>query len=390
MKKCYGIAADIGTAVIRLSLADLQEKIVVGTVSVPNGQNIYGADILTRIEYCTENEEHRQQMKEAVLASIREGTELLKDCFCHGGTETGEIFKTERAAIAGNTAMTYFLLGLDPACLVRAPFEIPIHAWSHMSGEAAGLPAAEDAYVFPCPANYFGGDLVSGIYAADFDREKDGSALFDLGVNSELVIKSGDTFFGGSCAAGPAYEVNTEDGSVPGSSIVSLIAELLEKDALNRRGRLQKGKDERITEVVSPLTGRTTAALKMQEGSLLMQAEIGRIMQSKASTAAMVEYMCEKAGITPESIEKLIMTGTLGNHLDPAKAVRIGMFPDIREECAVTKEDLSLRGAEKLLLAADPAEEEENIAKLMSKVRYVQLREVEDYVELMVPHLFFD
>ena len=380
----YGIAADIGTSRIRLSLAELETKEVIGNVSVRNLQEAYGTDVLSRIEGGLKNDEVRQQLKETVLDSVREGIGLLEAQMRSAGP-----LQAEKTVIAGNTAMIYLLLGLDPSCIVKAPFVIPEHAWPHLDGSAVGHPQAGQIFLFPCPANYFGGDLVSGIYAADLAAEEDGTALFDIGINSELVIKMGDAFLGGSCAAGPAYEVRTEeDGVLPGSTAVSLMAELVEKEALNRRGRLQKGKDARITEYVSPLTGRPSAALRLADGGLVTQAAIGNLLQSKASTATMIEYMCETAEREPEDLKKLMITGDLGTNLDPAAAAAIGMLPALSEEKIVRVENASLRGAEKLLLAENAGAEEEKILALAEKIRYVQLREVEDYLEMMVPHLY--
>ncbi|MBE5997460.1 MAG: DUF4445 domain-containing protein [Lachnospiraceae bacterium] len=391
----YGLAADLGTSRIRLSLADLDEEKILGTVCVRNREEVFGEDVLTRIEYASSGEENRLKMREACLSSLREGVELLCKQVLRGREEGQDdpLLYAERVVIAGNTAMTYLALGLDPSPLVKAPFEIPEHTWPSRSGAETGLPFAEEVFFFPCPANYLGGDLVSGIYALGLENEEDGTALFDLGINSELVIKNGDVLYAGSCAAGPAYEIKTQgdDGgeTLTGSETVALMAELLENGALNRRGRLQKEKDERITEVLSPLTGRNVLALRWKDGGLIPQSAIGTFLQSKASTATMIEYMCGIAGVEEDDLKKWILTGIFGNNLDPKAAASLGMIPESAPEKVLQTENLSLKGAEKLLLADDFSAEEAGILRINDRIRYVQLREVEDYLEMMVPHLFF-
>ena len=397
MKKRYSLAADIGTKWIDMALVDENNRSVVRRISVRNAQNQYGNDVLARIEYCGGGEEQREKMRKVLLDSMEEGMKELLNGIIPGtkilsgiipGTElsglsekgfTIDMEKTEksfcqpdcrpedekvdflkelqsefdRIVLTGNTTMIYIFLGLDPSPITRPPFEIPFHEWD----------CGGNIFIFPCPENYLGGDILSGLFALHFDQMEEGTAYFDLGVNSELVIRSGDRLLCGSCAAGPAYEAEltaceaelTGSGTgtadspekeyscdrevLNGTEVITLLSELYEKGALNRRGRLQKEKDDRIIEMINPGNGRKSAAVMVKDTGLidsdsgekcLSQAAIGNFLQSKASTATMIEYMCEKAGTNPEELRKIIVTGRFGENLSVQDAVQIGMLPNVK------------------------------------------------------------
>ena len=219
-------------------------------------------------------------------------------------------------------------------------------------------------------------DALCAILSTGLHRMDRGSMLLDLGVNAELVISDGQTLFAGSCAAGCALG----SGAYCASELTRTVAALAGEGLLNARGRLQKNKDPRIREYEKPDAARPVLAFDAGD-KLLYQSDLAAFIQSKASVATMIDYMLEAAGLEKEEIGTFYLSGALGNALDPASAVRTGLLPDHRFE---TKKDAVLEGAG--LLLTDPAARQE-ITEIFDRIRYVQLHEVEDYLELMLPHL---
>ena len=66
----YGLAADYGSTTIVMQLVDMNSGEIVAQASEPNGQGIYGSDILTRITYTLQSEDHMEDMQRATVESI--------------------------------------------------------------------------------------------------------------------------------------------------------------------------------------------------------------------------------------------------------------------------------------------------------------------------------
>ena len=61
-KVLYGLAVDYGSTAIIMQMIDLNSGKVISEEKEENGQIQYGTDILTRIIYSLENEEHRKEL----------------------------------------------------------------------------------------------------------------------------------------------------------------------------------------------------------------------------------------------------------------------------------------------------------------------------------------
>lgn len=368
----YGLAIDYGTDRIRIELVDRENGRPVTRVDCANRLAAFGPDILTRITACEEGEETRQAIFDAATAALAEALDRLPEV---GGFDVRGL----PAVIAANATHMYLLLRRDPGCIARPPYEIPLHAPESEDVAAAGLPLTGHVYFAPCLANYLGGDTVCAVLAARLHRMPDGSALLDLGANAELVIAKGDTLWAGSCAAGCALG----SGGFTGSELAGIVAGFHRERLLNRRGRLQKGADRRITEVLLEGSSRPMAAVAFG-GKTLFQSDIASFMQAKASVATMIDYMLEKAELTADELKSFTLTGALGCALDIDAAITTGLLPNMTGGTYSTMTDTVLTGARMLLLDPDKRAE---VVEICRRLRYVQLREVEDYLELMLPHL---
>ena len=80
----------------------------------------------------------------------------------------------------------------------------------------------------------------------------------------------------------------------------------------------------------------------------------------------------------------MTLTGRFGAALDPQDAADTGLLPLSDQTVIKKQEHAALDGAVMLLL--DPHGFAE-LDLIYGKLRYVQLREVEDYLELMLPNL---
>ena len=62
-----------------------------------------------------------------------------------------------------------------------------------------------EVQILPGISAYVGGDIVSGLFACDFDRKEEVCMLIDLGTNGEMAIGNKDRILVTSTAAGPAF-----------------------------------------------------------------------------------------------------------------------------------------------------------------------------------------
>jgi len=258
-----GAAVDIGTTTVVLYLVDLATGEIINTQSGMNKQRIFGADVISRVEYTTVHEDGLNQLSDTILTQI--DTYLRQACR-EAEREIGEL---REIAIACNTVMAHILTGLPPKTIAVAPFT-PISLFGKcFSAASLGLHVSPDVsvYVSPCIAGYVGGDITAGLFASGAYMA-DGTCLYlDIGTNGEIALGNRAGFLCCATAAGPAFEgaeiacgssgvtgaissVRFSDGAVGyqvigggvptgicGSGLVDTLAMLLKLGAVDETGR---------------------------------------------------------------------------------------------------------------------------------------------------------
>jgi uncharacterized 2Fe-2S/4Fe-4S cluster protein (DUF4445 family) len=405
--RLYALAVDIGTTTVVLQFIDLRSGRLLEEVSVENPQIQHGADVLTRIQFAAE---------EGGLARLQN---LVRDCINHNlarlcrrhGVEPEWI---HAAAIAGNTIMTHFLLGLNPYYIRREPYIPVINRPGMIRASELGLNLNPCAYVFVFPniGSYFGGDLISGILSSGIYNNKETSLLVDIGTNAEVVLGNTDWLLACAGAAGPALEggvvqmgMRAGDGAIDhmrinpqtlepeysvmgegrprglcGSAIIDLTAELFMRGIIDMRGTFRpergahlKETDEGLSYVVVP--GNQTAHGR---DITVSQVDIDILLRSKAAMYTILKTVIAEVGVTFEDIDRFYMAGTFGTYIQPCNAVILGMVPDIPMEKFVALGNSSVRGAYLMLINEGLRKDIETICERLT------------YLELNVNQLFMN
>jgi predicted metal-binding protein len=78
-------------------------------------------------------------------------------------------------------------------------------------------------------------------------------------------------------------------------------------------------------------SGRLKETYYFTDKVFLNQKDIRELQLAKAAIAAGIEILCERRGVRPEQIDRLLIAGAFGNYLDPASACAIGMLPPALE-----------------------------------------------------------
>ncbi|QCQ22896.1 ASKHA domain-containing protein [Desulfoglaeba alkanexedens] len=395
-----GFALDCGTSRLAFYLVDLASGKRLAERSVPNPQIPFGEDILSRI----------------VKARRRDGLEALQRCLINACNETTAALLSEQGrspsdvyafTVAGNTTMSHFFLGLDPANLCREPYIPVANHFPFYRAADLGLAIHPRAlvYVFPNVGAYFGGDLIAGIVACGLHHREDLSMLVDVGTNAEVVLGNRDWLIACAGAAGPALEggvvergmmaapgaidwIRIDPGSLEptyrvigggkpvgicGSGLIDLVAEMFMAGILTIQGKINTQlRSPRIVELPDGPAYIVAFADETADGMDLAVSEvdIGILLKSKAAMYTILNVITRKVGVSLQDVKHIFIAGTFGNHIDPAMAIRIGMLPDLPLDTYQGVGNTAGEGAAMLLLDRELLEV---VEKLRTRITYIEL-----------------
>ncbi|MHB9105562.1 MAG: ASKHA domain-containing protein [Armatimonadota bacterium] len=393
----YGVAVDIGTTTVVAHLVDLINNRTLGQQAAYNAQIQFGEDIISRIMY-GRTADGLGRLTSAVVTDINN--------LIAGLVETAGINLHDITCVlcAGNTTMTHLLLGLDPANIRLEPY-VPLAATPPVIRAAeAGIginPRGLLACV-PSIACYVGGDVVAGTLVSGLARSEEPSLLIDVGTNAEIVVGNQDWSVCCAASAGPTFEgggiscgmratrgaierfnigkggrisYSVVGGGKPiglcGSGLIDTVASLLRSGCLERSGLLVHDGD-RVREGDDGPEFVLVDADQTANGKALTitQADIQNFIRSKGAIYHASECLLNSVGLTFADLTNVYISGGFGNYLDIAKAITIGMLPDLPLEHFQFIGNGSVQGAKMMLLSREAQQAMEIIA---SRMTYIEL-----------------
>jgi uncharacterized 2Fe-2S/4Fe-4S cluster protein (DUF4445 family) len=386
-----GAAVDIGTTSLSLSLFDLESGELLGCSSALNPQTAYGGDVITRIDYCRKNPDGISVLRNTL---IRELGSMLDEAL-GGSRSRGQV---SLMTAAGNTTMLHILAGVSPVSIALAPFRPTFLKHVVFEGERGGLPIAPEGrfILLPGTSGYVGADIVAGLTAIDY-RSLPGCTLFiDIGTNGEIVLIEGpERLLGTSCAMGPALEgmniacgcravpgaVNTvtlgEDMlprfttiddlppiGICGSGLVDLVAALVASGVIEPSGAFNFQADKHLIERLHE------DCYYLTDNVFLSQKDIRQVQLAKSAAVSGIVTLLKEAGRSAANLDRIIVGGSFGYHLNPENLRRIGLLPADYSGKIDFVGNSSLSGASLALLNRDILKEMEHLA---SMVRVLEL-----------------
>jgi PAS domain S-box-containing protein len=361
----YGVAIDLGTTHIRLSVWDMEHGIRIAGRTGLNPQGSYGADVLTRLMEADRSGEAAGELSVLVQRSI---AEALADIAAQFGFDLHGVGKV---SVVGNTAMLSLLAGKNQAMLLQP------ENWTRRldcqpldtSLLCSTWGIARDAVVVfnPPLGGFIGSDLLAGVLATRLIEQPRGSLLIDFGTNSEMALWDGRTLHVTSAAGGPAFEGSGISCGMPGENgaiyrvrqvgdddfAVAVLGEteatglcgsgLVDAVAwLRRNGKLDK-------------VGRFTAgdSFVLQDGAKrieLKRADIDVLQRAKAAIGGGVRWLCWQAGMSPRELRQIYACGAFGHLLDVGNAQLIGLLPLLPPAQVRLEANAALAGCEVQLL----------------------------------------
>ena len=406
----FAVAVDAGTTSVVVHLMDVSTGQTLGTAAKYNSQAVYGADVIRRILWCTDQPNGLQQLHNMLVDDINLLIQELQNKF-----RLSRNYITQVTA-AGNTTIMHTLHGLNPEWIRREPYVGVTYQPPPFRAAEIGLTINPRGllYALPCVSSFVGADITAGVLAAGLHESDAPRMLIDIGTNGEIVIGNKDWMVCASASAGPAFEgAGTRDGmramrgaidhvrgwragqtfsfstigdeapnGLCGTAYVDLLAELLRLGVMDKTGRLNmKGRWKPLREGPDG-TPEFVVVQAGEKGAVrdlvITQNDIANLLRAKGAVYAAAKVLLNSLGLHLCDIKEILVAGAFGNYLDLEKAVLIGLLPDIAAENLRFVGNTCIIGAKMAGL---------------SRQRYVEARRIADsmtYVELSTDPTFME
>ncbi|MBE6796685.1 MAG: DUF4445 domain-containing protein [Ruminococcaceae bacterium] len=367
-------ALDIGTTTLALALVSLDDKSIVDVITKTNPQITYGADVISRIEYCRKNKS--DDLKNILISVINE---MISEF---------NVPEVRVMYASGNTTMLHLLLGIDCTGMGHAPYTPSFTQSKTEQAENLGLIGIKTVKTLPCISAFVGADIVAGINYAEASENKF-SLLVDLGTNAEIVLFSKGKILCTSAAAGPCFEganitcgmsavngavlsyeddeIQTVNSAPPegicGTGLIDIISELLKKNIIDETGYMKCGKF-----FISPEV-------------FINQADIRQYQLAKSAVYSAIVCLIKEAKISFDNIEKLYISGGFSAKINIESAVSTGLLPEELKEKCIAINNSSLLGTVKYIC------EKNDLSHITEIAEYIDLSENSDFSHKFIENM---
>jgi uncharacterized 2Fe-2S/4Fe-4S cluster protein (DUF4445 family) len=346
-REILAAAVDIGTTGISAYLIDLESGEILNKLSSLNPQTEYGGDVISRISWCMTHQEGTKLLQKLISDELNRLMRKLTD----GRFSAEQIYNI---VVAGNTTMLHLLAGINPSSMAVAPYRPVLLNSATFRASEIGISINEGGRVtlLPGVSAYVGADIIAGISATEFNKNKKNSIFIDIGTNGEIAAISGGKMVCTSTAAGPALEgmniscgcraekgaiesfdidenynvtyatiEGTEPVGICGSGLIDMAGSLVKRGIVSNTGSFNKNMDQRVM-------GRfREKKFYITDKIYISQKDIRQIQLAKGAIAAGIKMLLEKINITVDDLEEVIIAGAFGYHIDEENILNIGLIP---------------------------------------------------------------
>ena len=404
----FGLAIDVGTTKVTVYLVDLVSGKIVGSESDYNRQLMYGEDLVSRIGYTVDRKDGIKDMQMAVIETINQ---LVKKLILKHNVDKNWITDT---CVAGNTVMTYFLMGKDASPLLEPNVRLPRQPLLAEAGQLGiQVNAGGRIYCLPCVSRFLGGDAIGDVILSRMYESAEISLLVDIGTNVEAILGSSGWFLSTTAAAGPAFEgwgirfgMRSVDGAIDrvkidpatlkasytvigktkprgicGSGLIDLMSMMFIHGILDSLGKINPRSNS--PHVRKGEEGYEYVVVEAEQTDIgkdivITEKDIANLIDSKAAACAAVAVMMKKMKLSVEDVKKVYICGAFANYMDPNSAMAIGLLPEFPNAKIEYLGNGSVAGAYLTLVSRKEREKSVEIANLMT---YFDLLEDADFMD---------
>ena len=372
---CY--ALDIGTTTLALALVSLDENKIIKVITRANPQRTFGADVMTRIDYCRKNEVN--ELQKAVISEINS---MISEFNLH---------KIEKLYISGNATMLHLFFGIDCSSMGVAPYTPVFLENKTEKAKKLGIIGVEEIEILPSIAAFVGADLVAGLNFVGMPENGKHNLLVDLGTNAEIVLFSEKSALCTAAAAGPCFEganiscgMSATDGAVYsysangtktisdepakgicGTGLVDIIAYLLDKEIVDETGYMEDD-------------------FEVADGVHLSQADIRQYQLAKSAVSSAIITLLQMKNVSFDEIENMYISGGFSAKINIENAVKTGLLPKELVQKCVAINNSSLLGTVKY------ACEKNDLAVYIDNSTYVDLSANPIFSDLFIENMMFE
>ncbi|MBS0013093.1 MAG: DUF4445 domain-containing protein [Desulfobacterales bacterium] len=411
-----GLAIDLGTTTLVVTLIELPTGRELATTSSLNPQIRYGHDVISRIQKGSTPEGLAE-----LSQCVREGLNHLIEQACQdSGADAMEVLDV---VLGGNTTMLQLAASIDPEPLGQVPFTVALQGGRSYPARQFGLeinPAAR-VYVPPIVHAYVGADISAGLLVSRRFFEP-GEAMFfvDVGTNGEMGLSANSEYLMTSTAAGPAFEgmgisagmrarigavegVETDGharldvhtiGDAPpqgicGSGIIDITAALLKLGVIDASGRMRRPDDTKglAGTIASRLIEiNKSPAFHLGGKVYFTQEDVRQVQLAKSAIRAAMEILLQESGMEAGSLERIVLAGGFGYSLRAPNLEAIGMLPPGTADKVYFAGNTCRIGCARMLRNAGYRQ---YLEEKMQSVRHVSIETRPDFMELYVESMEF-
>lgn len=370
------LCLDIGTTTLALGLISIDKKSIVKVITATNPQRAFGADIISRIDYCTKNGVY--DLQKTVVAQINS----MIDDLCEA--------PVEKMYVSANATMLHTFSGEDCSSIGVAPYNPVFLEKRVMQAQSLGVKNVGEIEILPSVHAFVGADIVAGINFAGFPSDNKHNLLVDLGTNAEIALYSKNHTVCTSAAAGPCFEganiscgmsavngaiysykkgnMKIIGGEVPagvcGTGLVDIIAELLKDGTIDETGYMEED-------------------FEVAEGVVLTQGDVRQYQLAKSAVYSGIITLLSENGVNFEDIENVFVSGGFSAELNIENAVRTGLLPEeIADKCRAVNNSC-------LLGTIKYAWEDSDLKSIAENGKYIDLSSVEGFSDLFINNMMF-
>ena len=365
-EQVVGVAIDVGSTTMSAHLCDMVTGDVLASTGAMNPQIRFGEDLMSRVSYGIMNPGGAGEMTTAVIGGLQN---LIDGAAEQAGLQRDDVVEI---VLVGNPVMHHLLLGIDPIELGGAPFALAVDSAVELSAAQIGIVANKGArvYVLPCIAGHVGADAAAVVLAEAPQKSDEMMLIVDVGTNAEIVVGNKQRLLAASSPTGPAFEGaqissgqraapgaieriridkdtleprfrvigvdqwSDEDGfdaavaktgitGICGSGIIEVLGEMYLAEVITADGVIDGAKAAKSNRIESD--GRTFA-YRISDTVSVTQNDVRAIQLAKAALYAGFRLLMDKIDI--KSVDRVVLAGAFGTHIDPKYAMVLGMIPD--------------------------------------------------------------
>ncbi len=396
-KHIFGIAVDLGTTSICVSLCNLENGQEIAVAICDNQQYEFAEMLLNTKKFASSSKKNKEVISQTVLNLINKA---IDRCIQKSGADRNSIFI---GVLVGSPVMQQIILSV-PEDFKQNKNKDKDKEIQVVKAISAGIKINPSANIKFIPGfnEYIGSDILATIMSLKILDSSKISVCVDLGMRAKIILGNKDGVFISSTSISSVFEGHnikcgmvTQPGAIEWARINTEKVDILTIGHIRPQGICGSGMIDIISELLNNKILKSNG--KMKDKSFIVyqdkknkveitQDDIKKIQQSKAAVSAALAILMKKMKLSPKKIKKVYVAGQLGDYLNPKNLIRVGLIPESLKSKTKYVGNVSLLGAKLALL------NKKNMRKILQstgKIKHIILEDNTNFKQILKQALPF-